>query len=157
MNYQLVIVTALIEREGKILITRRHDPEVIQWHQRWEFPGGKIEAGETPLQALHREIKEETQLEVHSEKLLGVHTHLWHTPKGVQQTFIILYHCQYATGEVILDPEENDQFCWETPEDILKRKNLLDGNVSMFEELFIKYKLSPVDAVASRYVGLTQE
>ena len=136
-NYQLLIVSALIEREGKILITRRHDPETVQWHNRWEFPGGKIEANETPLEALHREIKEETQLKIHSERLLGVHTHHWRTSKGIQHTFILLYHCLSNQGVVVLDPEENDDYTWEKPEAIMQRTDLLDGNTRMLEELFL--------------------
>jgi len=51
------VVAALLEREGRILICRRQ-PEQIHALQ-WEFPGGKVEAGETPAQALARELHEE--------------------------------------------------------------------------------------------------
>jgi 8-oxo-dGTP diphosphatase len=51
------VVAAVIEREGRILICRR-TPE--QSHAlKWEFPGGKVEPGETPEQALARELEEE--------------------------------------------------------------------------------------------------
>lgn len=36
--HQLIVVVALIERDNKILIIRRHDPEHPQWHRRWQFP-----------------------------------------------------------------------------------------------------------------------
>jgi 8-oxo-dGTP diphosphatase len=53
----LQVVAAIIEREGKVLICRRK-PE--QSHAlKWEFPGGKVEPGETPEQALERELEEE--------------------------------------------------------------------------------------------------
>ena len=55
------MVAGIIEREGRILICRRR-PE--QSHPlKWEFPGGKVEAGETPGQALDRELAEELGLE----------------------------------------------------------------------------------------------
>lgn len=136
--HQLVVVVALIERNGNLLMLRRHDPENSQWHQRWEFPGGKIEVNETPLDALHREIKEETLLTVHSEKLLGVHTHHWNTSKGIQQTFILLYHCQTNSDKVGLNNEENDSYVWEKPETILQRQDLLDGNAKMLQDLYLK-------------------
>ena len=51
------VVAAVIEREGKILIGRR---KAEQSHPlQWEFPGGKVEHGETPAQALARELEEE--------------------------------------------------------------------------------------------------
>jgi 8-oxo-dGTP diphosphatase len=51
------VVAAIIEREGKILIGQR---KAEQSHPlKWEFPGGKVEAGETPEQALARELEEE--------------------------------------------------------------------------------------------------
>jgi 8-oxo-dGTP diphosphatase len=53
----LQVVAAIIERDGKVLICRRK-PE--QSHAlKWEFPGGKVEVGETPEQALARELEEE--------------------------------------------------------------------------------------------------
>lgn len=51
------VVAAILEREGKILICRRR---ADQSHAlQWEFPGGKVEPAETPLQALARELEEE--------------------------------------------------------------------------------------------------
>lgn len=135
MHQQLTIVLGLIEREGKFLITRRFDPDYPQWHEHWEIPGGKIKAGETPLDALHREIYEETRLTVCSAHLLGVHTHHWNTPKGIQQTFMIVYHCEVHPGEVILCPEENDAYAWESIEQIISRHDLLEGTTTMLQNL----------------------
>lgn len=135
-HYQLTIAVGLIERDNKILIVRRHDPEHSQWHHRWQFPGGKIELHETPMDALRREVKEETSLTINSERLLGVSTQHWNTPKGIQQTFILLYHCN-ASGDVYLNDKENDAFMWENPEAIVLRTDLLDGNVEMFQKLFL--------------------
>ena len=53
----LQVVAAIVEREGRVLICRRR-PD--QSHPlEWEFPGGKVETGETPAQALARELEEE--------------------------------------------------------------------------------------------------
>jgi len=53
----LTVVAALIERGGRLLVCRRKpdQPHPLQW----EFPGGKVEAGESPEQALQRELEEE--------------------------------------------------------------------------------------------------
>lgn len=134
---QLTVVVALIERDGLILLTRRNDPEHPQWHHRWEFPGGKIDAGESPLEALQREVMEETRLSVHSIRLLGVHTQHWKTSTGIQQTFVLLHHCQAGAGDVVLDPNENDLFVWEDSASVVCRNDMLDGNVRMFKELYM--------------------
>src|SRR6266567_5942389 len=56
------VVAAIIEREDRILICRRRPG---QSHAlKWEFPGGKLEAGETPAQALERELAEELDIRV---------------------------------------------------------------------------------------------
>jgi 8-oxo-dGTP diphosphatase len=53
----LQVVAAILERDGRVLIGQR---KAEQSHPlQWEFPGGKVEAGETPAQALARELEEE--------------------------------------------------------------------------------------------------
>jgi 8-oxo-dGTP diphosphatase len=58
---ELTVVAALILRDSKVLVCqrRRDDSHALQW----EFPGGKVEAGETPQQALIRELREELAVE----------------------------------------------------------------------------------------------
>jgi 8-oxo-dGTP diphosphatase len=58
----VVVAAAILQREGKILLTRRK----LDAHQGglWEFPGGKQEVGETLEQCLQRELKEEIDIEV---------------------------------------------------------------------------------------------
>jgi len=57
------VVAAVIEREGRILIAQRnahgHHP------LKWEFPGGKVDPGETPEQAVKRELEEELDIQAH--------------------------------------------------------------------------------------------
>ncbi len=58
---QIEVVAAIIRREGCLFATQRGYGE---WKDWWEFPGGKIEAGETPEEALRREIREELSTEI---------------------------------------------------------------------------------------------
>ena len=57
----LVAACALVDADGRVLITQR--PEGKAMAGLWEFPGGKVEAGETPEQALVRELQEEIGVE----------------------------------------------------------------------------------------------
>lgn len=79
------VVAAIIKRGNKIFATERGYGE---WKDWWEFPGGKIEPGELPAQALYREIKEELNADIEIEKLLR--TIEWDYPSFhlVMQCFI---------------------------------------------------------------------
>ena len=61
------VVAAVIRKDDKIFATQRGYAE---FKDGWEFPGGKIEDGETPEQALAREIKEELDTEIQVGKLI---------------------------------------------------------------------------------------
>lgn len=58
---QIEVAAAIIRKEERIFATQRGYGE---WKDWWEFPGGKIEAGETPEEALRREIREELSTEI---------------------------------------------------------------------------------------------
>src|SRR5579872_5381568 len=58
----LVVAAALVDGDGRVLICQR--PQGKQLAGLWEFPGGKVEDGETPEDALVRELKEELGIEV---------------------------------------------------------------------------------------------
>ncbi|MBR3310655.1 MAG: (deoxy)nucleoside triphosphate pyrophosphohydrolase [Solobacterium sp.] len=62
------VVAAIIQKDDRILATQRGYGEFRDW---WEFPGGKIENGETPQEALKREIREELRMRICVKDLLG--------------------------------------------------------------------------------------
>ncbi|MDE2312362.1 MAG: NUDIX hydrolase [Patescibacteria group bacterium] len=100
---QITIVVAVIrDEQGRILLAKRHEPHKPEIHGRWELVGGGIEFGETPEQALVREVKEETGADVEIIKLF---------PKVISdtQTFnhggklhvlIIGYECRITGGQL---------------------------------------------------------
>lgn len=61
------VSAAIIMKENKIFVTQRGYGEFKDW---WEFPGGKIEEGETPEECLKREIKEELKADINIDKYL---------------------------------------------------------------------------------------
>ena len=64
---RIEVVAAIIRKEGRIFATQRGYGE---WKDWWEFPGGKMEPGETPEEALKREIREELLTEIRVDELL---------------------------------------------------------------------------------------
>jgi 8-oxo-dGTP diphosphatase len=71
-NRTVRVVAAVIERQGKYLITQRREEAVLPL--LWEFPGGKVEEGETDEQALHREVLGRVGVDVEvREKLTEKH------------------------------------------------------------------------------------
>ena len=77
------VVAAIILKEGRIFATQRGYGEFKGW---WEFPGGKIESGECPQEALKREIREELDAEIEVRELLE--TVEWDYPN-----FHLTMHC----------------------------------------------------------------
>ncbi len=75
----LVTVDAIVERGGKILLIRRKNEPFKSY---WALPGGFIEYGESAEDAVKREIKEETNLEIKIKRLLGVYSAFGRDPRG---------------------------------------------------------------------------
>jgi 8-oxo-dGTP pyrophosphatase MutT (NUDIX family) len=98
-------VGAIIQNErGEVLLQDRVD------HGVWGFPGGTVEMDETVLEALGREVKEETGLSVVRPRLLGLYTgprYDTHYPNGdVLQNFCVFFHVIEWTGTVQADRVE---------------------------------------------------
>lgn len=93
------VVAAVIRDKDKIFATQRGYGE---FKDGWEFPGGKMESGETPQQALVREIKEELDTEIEVQELID-------TVEYDYPTFHLTMHCFWARikeGNLILKEHE---------------------------------------------------
>ena len=103
------VVAAIIRRGDKIFATQRGYGE---WKDWWEFPGGKMEEGESPEEALVREIREELSAEIVVGKLL--HTVEWDYPK-----FHLTMHCfMCSLGSEALHLNEHEAAKWLSVKDI---------------------------------------
>lgn len=97
----VVVVAAVIERGGRILVSQR-GPDAGQ-AGRWEFPGGKREAGESDASALARELKEELGVE------LGIGPRIWTTRAGPLE--LRFFRCPWVDGQRPR-PHTSVQFRW---------------------------------------------
>jgi 8-oxo-dGTP diphosphatase len=107
---RIAVVGAVLERGGLILAARRA-PGMTQ-PGLWEFPGGKVEPGETPAEALRREIAEELGCTVD----VGAHVATCEHENGSGIVILDTYRCTLVAGEP--RASEHDEIRWLAPEDL---------------------------------------
>ncbi len=117
------VVAAIIAQEGRIFATQRGYGE---FKDGWEFPGGKIEEGETPQQALVREIQEELDTEVEVGDLLGTVEYDYPTFHLSMQCFL----CRIKSGSLNL--KEHEAARW-LAEDELDSVDWLPADIEVLE------------------------
>jgi 8-oxo-dGTP diphosphatase len=108
----LVAACALIDPDGRVLIAER--PRGKSMAGLWEFPGGKIEAGERPEETVIRELKEELGIDV-KEACLAPFTFASHAYPDFQ-LLMPLYVCRRWEG--IVAPQEGQAIKWVRPRDL---------------------------------------
>ena len=99
------VVAAIIIEDGKVFATQRGYGD---FKGGWEFPGGKIEVGELPEEALIREIKEELDSEVEVKELLDIVEYDYPNFHLSMDCFI----CKIKTGDLVL--KEHEASAWLT-------------------------------------------
>ena len=102
----LVAAAALIDADNRVLIAKR--PEGKSLAGLWEFPGGKVSPGETPEEALRRELKEELSIDV-CETCLAPFTFASHAYKDFH-LLMPLFICRNWDGE--MEPQEGQEIKW---------------------------------------------
>lgn len=105
----LVVAVALIDVDGRVLIAKR--PEGKKLAGLWEFPGGKVEPGERPEQALIRELKEELDIDV-KESCLAPFVFASHAYDSFH-LLMPLYLCRRWEG--VVAAREHDALAWVKP------------------------------------------
>ena len=104
------IAAGIVRKDDKVLITRRKLDGLLGG--LWEFPGGKVEVGESPGRACAREIKEETGLDVRVDTLLTRVKHAYTHFKIEMDVF----YCSFKDGQVVLDGPIDH--AWVEPEEL---------------------------------------
>jgi len=123
-----VVVAAVIERDGRFLAARRTEPPALAG--RWEFPGGKVEPGESDAAALVRECQEELGVEIEVGAPVGPHYSV-----GGGAYVVRTYRARLLSGEP--SPLEcHDALCWLRPgESAVRELPWLDGDYVILDAL----------------------
>ena len=87
----------IFDKQGNVLLCHRRDMDA------WNLPGGGVERGELPTEAVIREVKEETGLEVAIERLLGVYG-----KADKPDSLVFSFLCRVTGGKLVLTDESDD-------------------------------------------------
>ncbi|NUM37440.1 MAG: NUDIX hydrolase [Candidatus Brocadiae bacterium] len=128
---QFIIVKSLVINEKKqVLFVRRNKAELKQAHNKWEFPGGKIDFGETPEQTAVREAKEESGYDIEIVSLLPkLLSSKWVTPERESQQILICYICKLLGGKSNLNDHGVSEIKWFNLSEAPKDEDCLPGTV----------------------------
>ena len=119
------VVAAIIRKENSVFATQRGYGDYKDW---WEFPGGKVEEGETPERALIREIREELDSDIIVEKFLTTVEHDY--PKF--HLSMDCFWCRVQSGKLTL--LEHEAARW-LPINDLRQVNWLPADVKVVEAI----------------------
>jgi A/G-specific adenine glycosylase len=104
------VTAAVLQRDGKILLAKRPSKGLLGG--MWEFPGGKVENGETLEACLAREIQEELGIEIHIGESFGVYRHAYTHFRITLHAFL----CELMDGEP--RPFKADELAWVVPAEL---------------------------------------
>ena len=121
------VVTALIVRDGAILMCQRHRDKYLPLH--WEFPGGKVESGESLSEALLREVKEELHLDITEHREYYQDVMSYSNGHTYDVTFFV---ANQFNGEPV--NTEFEDILWVTPETLPTLQHL-SGNANVIAKL----------------------
>ena len=128
-SFWIPVVTAILCKGRHVLVAKR--PPGGSMEGVWEFPGGKVERGESPSQALRRELREELGIEAEEGPIVTAETHEY-PGAGI---FIVFYFVHYWKGEP--RPLHHSDMKWVLPED-LRHLKIPDSNKKMLDQLLKK-------------------
>lgn len=132
LQKQIYVFIGIVKNnKGELLVIKRDEKILSDAHNKWEFPGGKIKFGESPQEALEREIKEETGYEVEVLSLLpDPFVYFWNYPNHYQHTIVLAFKCKLKKNRKlskrIVDDHHVKDIRWCFPNE-LKQLKLLPG------------------------------
>ncbi len=108
MAKRIPVVAAVVERDGRVLVARRRQED--RFGGLWEFPGGKVEPGESPAEALARELREELRLDVTVGDPVGEFPY----ESGEFSIVLLVFRANPAPGQDPR-PDDHEELRWADP------------------------------------------
>lgn len=120
----------LFNKDNKVLIDNRNEKILEVADGKWEVPGGKIEFGESPEEAVKRELLEETGYNVVVKELIPyTKVSLWEYSDYIQHTVLFFYICELEDDKhVVMKDKRINTFKWVSIDD-LGQYDFLPGNI----------------------------
>jgi 8-oxo-dGTP diphosphatase len=125
-----IILKAVI-KDGDKFLTILRSPDAKFLPEYWDFPGGKLDLGETLEEGMARETLEETTLEIKPLEILGTYIMNLEYKDEIVPFEVKVFSTEVISGEVKIGPEHTD-FKWVTKEELLKLK--VEPFIPMFLE-----------------------
>lgn len=129
-QFMIKVSCAIIVESGKVLCVQRS--QKMSHPLKWEFPGGKIEEGETSVQSLKREIFEELNLEVEITEKLKTYDYTYDKELKVR---LFPFICKIISGKIRV--VEHRDFIWLEP-DKMNKIDFLEADRVIIEDLILK-------------------
>jgi 8-oxo-dGTP diphosphatase len=124
---RVVVVAALIERSGRLLIAQRKQTD--RHPLKWEFPGGKVESGESPRGALRRELEEELAIRASIGAEITRYEYAYPNRSPITLIFYRVTRFQGEIRNVVFN-----EIRWEVPEN-MRGYDFLEGDKDFIERL----------------------
>lgn len=120
------VTAAIIEKDGKFLIAKRKKGKHLE--NKWEFPGGKVEAGETPERCLARELQEEFGIIAQIADFVTESIFDY----GDRRIKLLGYRAKYVSGEFLLN--DHDEIAWVSPREF-NRFDFAEADIPLIKKV----------------------
>ncbi len=130
----IVIKSIVVNKKGEYLFVKRHKEDHKEVNNKWEFPGGKVEFGESTDQTAVRETKEETGYDIEIVSLLPEILNFKGTRLGREsQIILICYFCKLKGGKASLNDSSVSEIKWFKENEIPEDGDCLPGTIDFFK------------------------
>lgn len=136
----IVVPVALILKNNSVLLSKRNDPFRPEFHGKWEFPGGRMDIGESLEENLVREVQEEVGLIVRPlQRLSAIWVEYQSGPQWAYQVYLIPFVCSVVEEGGVLSDAEVMETRWCGLDEVLEME-LIGANKEMYKAILPEIK-----------------